>query len=497
VDLSFVADFNKLGKCQDVTGADMETESAGKRTRRGTSGTVTPGVSDPPLPDADQGDRLQSWKQIAAFLGHDERTVMRWERSGMPVHRIPGTKRSRVYASRVELTEWLAERREDSPAQITTPAKSASLNLHTIGGSVIAVLAVAVIVFVLARSLHAGLPVKATFIGDALMAQAADGKTLWTYEFHRSLDPMVLAQARETGNGAKYRTSWARTADLSGDGDRQVIAIVPYALGPNERDRAEFEIDCFSSRGKLLWTYAPHEAFQFGTHDVHGPWHVLDLIVSRLGSKKSIYVAFSHHLWGNSFVAELDPTTGRGKVRYVNTGDTYALAEVKTSRATYLIAAGFNNEHDGGSAALIDERRPFSASPQTDGTRHKCTSCPEGSPDYYFVFPRSEGNRILKDYMNAIETIEVVGSEIEFSKFESKGPYMDAIYLVGLEPSIHPISLRYGSTYELQHRELERSHELRHTLEQCPERVHPSPVRMWTPSGGWTELSFGPSRFDQ
>jgi hypothetical protein len=353
---------------------------------------------------------------------------------------------------------------------------------------VIAVLAVTVIVFVLVRSLHAGLPVKATFIGDALTAQAADGKTLWTYEFHRSLNPMVLA---------KYRTSWARTADLLGDGDRQVIAIIPYAPGPNERDRAEFEIDCFSSRGKLLWTYAPHEAFQFGTHDVHGPWHVLDLIVSRLGSKKSIYVAFSHHLWGNSFVAELDPTTGRGKVRYVNTGDTYALAEVQTSRVTYLIAGGFNNEHDGGSAALIDERRPFAASPQADGTRHKCTSCPEGSPDYYFVFPRSEGNRVLKDYLNAIETIEVVGSEIEFSKFESKGPYMDAIYLLGLEPSIHPISLRYGSTYELQHRELERSHELRHTLEQCPERVHPSPVRMWTPSGGWTELSFGPSRFDQ
>jgi hypothetical protein len=221
------------------------------------------------------------------------------------------------------------------------------------------------------------------------------------------------------------------------------------------------------------------------------------LIVSRLGSKKSIYVAFSHHLWGNSFVVELDPTTGRGKVRYVNTGDTYALAEVQTSRATYLIASGFNNEHDGGSAAVIDERRPFAASPQTDGTRHKCTSCPEGSPDYYFVFPRSEGNRILKNPMNAIETIDVVGSEVEFSKFESKGPYTDAIYLVGLEPIIHPISLRYGSAYELRHRELERTQELRHTLEQCPERVHPSPVRMWIPSGGWTELSFGASRFDQ
>ena len=469
----------------DKSGHDQKT--AEKRPAAGTTRTRAslPGTPRPPL--ADQGDQLRSWKEIAAFLACDERTARRWEELGMPIHRIPGAKRSRVFASRAEITHWLQARADGSPAQIALPQQRRFTKWFVAAGiAVVLVLSVALIILKIPGYGH--LPADARLSGQSLMALDSDGHKLWTYEFHRRLDPMVLA---------KYHTSWARTADLSGDGDRQVIAIVPYAAGPNEMDRAEFEIDCFSSRGKLLWTYAPHEAFQFGTHDVHGPWHVLDLIVSRLESKKSIYVAFSHHLWGNSFVAELDPTTGRGKVRYVNTGDTYALAEVKTSRATYLIAAGFNNEHDGGSAALIDERRPFSASPQTDGTRHKCTSCPEGSPDYYFVFPRSEGNRILKDYMNAIETIEVVGSEIEFSKFESKGPYMDAIYLVGLEPSIHPISLRYGSTYELQHRELERSHELQHTLEQCPERVHPSPVRMWTPSGGWTELSFGPSRFDQ
>jgi len=472
-------------------GPEDTEKSLGRRT--GSTASTEGEVPAVGVGTQEAGDRLESWKEVARFLNKGVRTVMRWEEElGLPVHRVPGAKRGRIVASRAELTKWLAAGREDSSSQITTPVKSGSLNRYAIAGVVVAVLAAVITFIVFRRPLHAGLPVTASFVGNTLTAVAADGKTLWTYEFHRSIDPMVLA---------KYHTPWARTADLSGDGDRQVIAIVPYAGGPNERDRAEFEIDCFSSRGKLLWTYAPHEAFQFGTHDVHGPWHVLDLIVSRLGSKKgskkSIYVAFSHHLWGNSFVAELDPTTGRGKVRYVNTGDTYALAEVQTSRATYLIAGGFNNEHDGGSAALIDERRPFAASPQTEGTRHKCTSCPEGSPDYYFVFPRSEGNRVLKDYMNAIETIEVVGSEIEFSKFESKGPYMDAIYLVGLEPSIHPISLRYGSNYELQHRELERSHELRHTLEQCPERVHPSPVRMWTPSGGWTGLSFGASRFDQ
>ena len=407
----------------------------------------------------------------------------------MPVYRSPGAKRARVYASRTELTKWLADRQEDSPTEVAAPAPRRSFNArYAIAAMVTCVLAVAIIVVFVRRPLHASLPATASFIGDALIAVDAEGKTLWTYKFHRSLGPAVIARSR---------ARLARTADLSGDGDRQVIAVVAYAAGPNERDGFEFEVTCFSSRGKLIWSYAPRESFQFGTHELHGPWHLIDLIVSRRGIKKAIYVTFAHYLWGNSFVAELDPTSGRGTVRYVNTGDIYVLDEIQTSRATYLVAGGFNNEHDGGSAALIDERRPFAASPQTDGTRHKCTSCPEGSPDYYFVFPRSEGNRILKDYMNPIDTIKVVGSEVEFWKSEPNGPYIDAIYLIGLEPSIRPISLRYGSSYDLQHRERERSGELRHTLEQCPERVHPSPVRLWTPSGGWRELSFGPSGFDQ
>jgi tetratricopeptide (TPR) repeat protein len=53
--------------------------------------------------------RLDSWKEIAAFLGRDERTVSRWEKElGLPVHRLPGTK-GRVYAYSEELSAWLAK----------------------------------------------------------------------------------------------------------------------------------------------------------------------------------------------------------------------------------------------------------------------------------------------------------------------------------------------------------------------------------------------------
>jgi tetratricopeptide (TPR) repeat protein len=53
------------------------------------------------------GKRLDSWKEIAAFFGRDERTVSRWEKElGLPVHRLPGAK-GRVYAYTEELSAWL------------------------------------------------------------------------------------------------------------------------------------------------------------------------------------------------------------------------------------------------------------------------------------------------------------------------------------------------------------------------------------------------------
>jgi hypothetical protein len=52
--------------------------------------------------------RLDSWKEIAAFFGRDERTVRRWEKErGLPAHRVPGGARGGVFAYTAELREWL------------------------------------------------------------------------------------------------------------------------------------------------------------------------------------------------------------------------------------------------------------------------------------------------------------------------------------------------------------------------------------------------------
>jgi tetratricopeptide (TPR) repeat protein len=54
------------------------------------------------------GRRLDSWKEIASFFERDERTARRWEKEqALPVHRIPGGAKGRVFAYENELREWL------------------------------------------------------------------------------------------------------------------------------------------------------------------------------------------------------------------------------------------------------------------------------------------------------------------------------------------------------------------------------------------------------
>ncbi len=63
-------------------------------------------------------DRLDSWKEIAAYLNRDVTTVQRWEkREGMPVHRHLHDRIGSVYASRAELDAWAHSRSSQSPQE--------------------------------------------------------------------------------------------------------------------------------------------------------------------------------------------------------------------------------------------------------------------------------------------------------------------------------------------------------------------------------------------
>ena len=69
---------------------------------------------------------LNSWKEIASYLGRGVRTIQRYEEKlGLPVHRPAGTERSAVLAFADELERWLRN----------TPSRNGTYSNSTNGDS--------------------------------------------------------------------------------------------------------------------------------------------------------------------------------------------------------------------------------------------------------------------------------------------------------------------------------------------------------------------------
>ena len=54
------------------------------------------------------GRRLTTWKEIGSYIGRDGRTAKRYEiERGLPVRRMPGQRKSVVFAYSDEIDLWL------------------------------------------------------------------------------------------------------------------------------------------------------------------------------------------------------------------------------------------------------------------------------------------------------------------------------------------------------------------------------------------------------
>jgi TolB-like protein/Tfp pilus assembly protein PilF len=74
----------------------------------------------------DKDKVLESWKEIAVYLGREVRTCQRWERElGLPVHRLDGSPRARVFAHPAELDRWLDEKLHERESRAEEPQATA------------------------------------------------------------------------------------------------------------------------------------------------------------------------------------------------------------------------------------------------------------------------------------------------------------------------------------------------------------------------------------
>jgi TolB-like protein/Tfp pilus assembly protein PilF len=84
------------------------------------------------LNNSEQRQKLQSWKEIAAFLGKDVRTARRWNMErGLPVHRVPGG--GSVFAYSDELDAWLNKSSGPESVPETQPGPDVNPGLYPQG----------------------------------------------------------------------------------------------------------------------------------------------------------------------------------------------------------------------------------------------------------------------------------------------------------------------------------------------------------------------------
>ena len=109
----------------------------------------------------DDSDRLDSWKQIAAYLRKSERTVRRWqEKEGLPVHRHVHQQRGSVWAYKAEVDAWL-ERRQLGPeplVDVPPPGPNGRLTPPLVTVFVLAGVALITVIAVLLFRAHQPVP---------------------------------------------------------------------------------------------------------------------------------------------------------------------------------------------------------------------------------------------------------------------------------------------------------------------------------------------------
>ncbi len=78
---------------------------------------------------------LQSWKEIAAYLGRDVRTCRRWEENlGLPIHRLNGSPKARVLAYKDEIDWWLETKLHEHDAEKPSSASRDPFDAAPRGG---------------------------------------------------------------------------------------------------------------------------------------------------------------------------------------------------------------------------------------------------------------------------------------------------------------------------------------------------------------------------
>ncbi len=402
----------------------------------------------------------------------------------MPVHRVPGGKAGGVFAYAHELDAWLTQAQTPAaatepspvPSRWNRPPRTVAMGL----GAGAVVLTLAVSAWFLLRPPAA--PVEAVLTDHAIVANDADGNTLWSWPAgHRIARYSSTRLPRATRAAAR-----AVVADLDGDGRAEVLAVIGRESEglpiPSQ------ELVCLSSDGQVRWRYRPDDTRRFDKTTYGPPWLFSDVVVTGPPGQRTIWVALIHAVMWPSLVVRLDPA-GRPGVALVNSGSIYALSALPDGAAGDVLAAGVNNAYRSAMATALTRDAPPVTSPPTTDRAFICEDCQGDGASPYVLLPPSEytsGDPGMLPYNFVHDMLEDEGL-IRIQTVESEHWNILAFYR--LDPrSLTVVDTSVSDSASKAHLELERAGRVTHTWDVCPRRREVE-VRRFEGAAGWQTLA--------
>lgn len=339
----------------------------------------------PAGPSGPERRLLRSWKQIAAHLDVDVRTVQRWQaRTDIPILREGTGARAHPSAYADELTAWLERRRHRLRSETTTRSAPTA---RWWWGAVALVLVAALGSAVYWLRLP-GDPARLEAQGDQLRAFDADGRLCW----ERTIPDVGVLHTWLAARGDQPNFL---IADVDDDGAVEVLLNIREAMV----GEATGHLLCLDRRGRTRWrfNYGASTSWQGTTYSPKfgGRW------IRKVRGPDGPYVAAGavHALWHPAQVVLLDPRSGKLVEEYRHPGSLLfpALHDLDGDGIEELLVGGINNPGTtAGHGALVALSVPFSrARPATPARLASFTVSREAG---YVLFPtpdvcRAAGHR--------------------------------------------------------------------------------------------------------
>jgi hypothetical protein len=436
------------------------------------------------IPGNTASRRLDSWKEIAEYLGRDVRTATRWEAQGLPLHRVPGGKGTSVFAYTHEIDAWMAgPRSRASGALPPAPPPAAPSSVEPGPPPAMRRAGPAAIAAVAALALMATGAAAVARLAPAPLDPATLRAVATQTEVH-------VADASGTSRSIHYfkpgaqliSIAGARLEDLDRDGVQEVLLAVSNYTNQEARSIEGGEVLAMETTGGVRWRFAFDDAVSFASREFAGPWAFVDLQVRRSAAPSLVAVAAHDFVWWGALVAVLD-NNGHRKGTFVNPGWIESVLWLESNR---LAIGGFNNLRDEAVLALLDAEHLDGQAPGGAGTPYACTTCPPGSPLFYATFARSELNRVTASRFNR-GRVSTLNDRILLTTSETGTEYSEVNAIYEFDRDLRLLTARYSDRYWDEHRRLELEGRISHTREACPDRDGPAAIHVWSGTE-WTRI---------